>query len=199
MAEGMVFPFFTDEKKDGYVIDELPDDLQSWVISADYGQNHPCVFGSLGFSPSQNRWILTKEFYTNQKPNSVYSEEFSREFMRDGIVAIDVDPGGGGVSLRNQLRVDYPDKRPIIKSAIKVDVNKELQQMSTALYKKQLVIYRECQRTISEMGNYVWSPKSAESGVEEPIKVNNDGVDMLRYGWNRIIKLNKMGYMRQVV
>ena len=190
IAEGAIFPFFSDDKDKGYVIDDLPKDLGQWVVSMDYGQEHPTVMSLLGYSPSQDRWVLVKEWYTNRKPNPVYSKEFGVEFKREGIVSIDIDPGGGGVSLIEQLRADYPEFISEISHAIKQDVVAEIQDLSSAIYTHRLVIYRGCRRTIEEIYNYVWNDKVIQTGKEEPLKLNDDGIDALRYGWNRILRLS---------
>lgn len=189
IAEGAIFPFFSDDLTKGYIVDKLPEDLQRWVVSMDYGQEHPTVMALIGYSPSQKRWVLVKEHYTNRKPNPVYSKEFGSEFKRDGIVAIEIDPGGGGVSLIEQLRADYPELMCEISHAVKQDVVAELQELSTALYTHRLVIYQGCQRIIQEIYNYVWNDKVMQTGKEEPLKLNDDGIDALRYGWNRVLRL----------
>jgi len=56
--------FLTQKPEDGYVIDELPTDLTSWMVAADYGQQHPTVYALAGYSSSLRRWVIVKEFYT---------------------------------------------------------------------------------------------------------------------------------------
>lgn len=187
-AEGMVYRFLTADLKDGYVIDKLPDDISRYIVAADYGQQHPTVFGLAGFSPSQNRWILIKEYYTNDKTNSQYVDEFDREILgyNGGIVPeyIDIDVGGGGKSLIKEMRERYPTLD--IREAQKLDVAKEIQFVATAFFHHILVIYHECKRLIQEMLSYLWDSKAFERGIEQPLKQNDDGPDMLRYLWNRV-------------
>jgi PBSX family phage terminase large subunit len=189
IAEGAIYNFLSDDPQDGYVVTDLPKDLCQWVIALDYGQQHPTTMGLFGYSPSTKCWYLCKEYYTNNKPNTEYLKEFNREMMTwDGksIVPshIDVDSGGGGLSLIQDLRKAHPTLD--IRYAIKVDVVDEIQALSSALYTSRIKIYDRCKRVLAEMMNYVWDAHASERGDEKPIKLNDDGPDMVRYAWNRI-------------
>jgi PBSX family phage terminase large subunit len=184
VAEGRVFKFLTKEPKDGYVISELPTDLTSWLVAADYGQMHNTVYVLAGFSPSMNRWIAVKEFFTNGKTNAVYSEEFKREILgyNGGIVPleINIDPGGGGSSLIAQFNADYPTLST--SAAKKKDVAKEIQDLSTAMFQHKICLYdKGCARGITEMMGYCWNEKAGQAGREEPLKANDDFCDAFRY------------------
>lgn len=190
-AEGAVFPFFTDDPNDGFVINTLPDDLTTWIAAFDYGQVHPTVFLLAGYSISQQRWIVVKEFFTKEKVNSTYSEEFRREILdfNDGVELVEVvgDPGGGGVSLLRQLEADYPFLS--VTAATKKDVSKELQDLATALFTHQIAIYRPgCPEGIKQLMGYVWDGKAKRGGKEEPVKINDDFCDALRYLHNATVK-----------
>lgn len=196
VAEGAIFPFLTDNPRDGYVVDKLPPKFSRYVISMDFGQQHPTTMLVAGYSPSEKRWTIIKEFYTNNKTVAQFSKEFGTEILpicaEGNIESIDVDPGGGGLSLLEQLRLDYPelDDRGIIGHATKSDVAAELQRLSTALFKHEIVYYKPgCKRAIGEMMNYVWDAKAAERGKDEPVKKDDDGCDATRYLWNRISRL----------
>jgi PBSX family phage terminase large subunit len=196
LAEGAIYPFFTDDPKDGYVIDKLPDDFSRYVVAADYGQQHFTVFALAGFSPSLNRWVVIKEYYTSNKPNTEYVKEFDREIINFGGKAIipeytDVDSGGGGLSLIQDLRAKYPTLR--IRHAIKVDVGAEIQALAGSLFTHRISVYKAgCPRGISELANYVYDEKAKLRGNDEPLKRNDDFCDCMRYLWNRIA-YNKLG------
>ena len=191
-AEGRVFSFFSTDPKDGYVVEKEPDDLVTWMVSVDYGQVHPTCMGLWGYSLSQRCWYLVKEFFTNDKPNAVFSQEFGREMLNyEGKtiipISVEVDPGGGGLSLIKQLKADYP--KLTIRSAIKKDVLKEVQEYATAIYSHIVRFCARCKRTILEHAGYVWNEKSQGAGKEEPLKLNDDSCDMGRYFHNRAARL----------
>jgi len=184
-AQGAIYSFLTDNPKDGFVITDLPNDLQKHVIGMDYGQQHPTTMILAGYSPSLDKWIAIKEFYTNNKTNNVYASEFGREFLQYNLKHVDIDSAGGGLSLIHQLRADYPNID--VRHAIKEDVVKEIQDLASSLFRHKFVIYKPgCPRFLSEMANYLWDDKSNERGKEEPLKKNDDGPDAARYLHNRL-------------
>lgn len=184
LAEGAVFPFLTEDPTDGFVVDKLPDDLTTYLVAMDYGQTHYTTMLLAGFSQSVHKWIVVKEFYTKEKTNAIYSEEFKREILNynGGIfpIEINIDPGGGGSSLIRQLMQDYPSIT--VSSATKKDVSKELQDLATGLFLHKICFYKPgCPRGIQEMMNYTWDDKAKLRGKDEPLKVNDDWVDACRY------------------
>jgi PBSX family phage terminase large subunit len=191
LAEGSVYPFFSTDINDGYVIDTLPTDFSRYRVSMDYGQQHPTVMGLAGYSPSRAQWIVIREFFTNNKTNTEYSVEFGKEILgfNGGIVpdSIDIDSGGGGLSLIYQLRKDYPTLR--VRHAIKVDVSSEIQSLANALFTHKIVLYGPgCPKGIPQLANYVYDDKAKDRGKDEPLKRDDDFCDMLRYLNNRVVQ-----------
>jgi len=191
LAEGAVFPFLSTDPKDGYVVSEMPADLTTWLVAADYGQQHWTVFILAGYSPSLSKWVVVKEWFTKDKTNAVYSEEFGREIVQfNGSVPIqevNIDPGGGGLSLVKQLEEDFPNIS--VASARKKDVDKELQELATALFTKKISIYGPgCRRGLEQLLNYSWDDKAKIRGKDEPLKVNDDFPDALRYLWQMCMR-----------
>jgi PBSX family phage terminase large subunit len=191
-AEGAIYPFFTDRPQDGYVISELPDDFTRWRVAGDYGQDHPTALGLYGYSPKLTSWILVREYFETMKTNQELSNDFGEQMLKwDGkeIVPefVDIDTGGGGLSLLNQLRQDYPNlkRQAIIRHAIKINVNAEIASFASALYTHKFRYYAQCKRSIKETSNYRWA--KTPSGKEEPMKINDDGPDRDRYMWNRVV------------
>lgn len=193
-AEGAIYPFFTPDTKDGYVISELPDDFARWRVAIDYGQDHPTTFGLYGYSSSLSSWIMVNEYYQSMKTNQELSSDFALNMLRwnDKDIYpefVDVDTGGGGLALLNQLRQDFPNlhQGTVFRHAIKINVNAEIASFASALYTHKFRYYAGCKRSISETANYLWAKKPVGSGKEEPLKVNDDGPDRDRYMWNRVM------------
>nr|MDD4478568.1 hypothetical protein [Mesotoga sp.] len=185
---GRVYNFLTTDRSAGFVVDEPPADLVTWMVSIDYGQQHPTCMGLWGYSLSERCWYLVKEFYTKEKTNVVYSQEFGREMLhyRGNVIipqSVEIDPGGGGSSLITQFRADYPNLT--INSAHKKDVIDEIQSYAGAIFTHAVRFCSSCKRAIDEHMSYLWDEKAKERGVEQPIKLNDDGPDMGRYFWNR--------------
>jgi hypothetical protein len=182
--------------RDGYVVDKLPATFSRYVVSIDFGQQHPTTMLLGGYYAPEKRWYIIKEFYTKEKTVSQFSKEFGTEILSacdvGKLESVDVDAGGGGRSLIEQLRVDYPGlaNNARINHAIKSDVAAELQRLSTALFKHEVVYYKPgCKRAIGEMMNYIWDEKAAKLGKDMPVKKDDDGCDATRYMYNRITRL----------
>jgi len=62
-------------------------------------------------------------------------------------------------------------------------VSEGIHTVSTLLSKRKVIINRDmCPRLCKAIPAYSWDPKAAKLGNEEPLKVNDDEMDALRYG-----------------
>ena len=142
------------------------------------------VYALAGYSVSLQRWVVAKSFFTKDKTNVTYSQEFKREILdfNGGIplAEVAVDPGGGGLSLTKQLAEDYPNLS--VASAVKKDVNKEIQDLASGLFTHKIVLYGPgCKQGIEQLVGYMWNDSAKVRGKDEPLKVNDDFPDALRY------------------
>jgi len=86
-----------------------------------------------------------------------------------------VDPSAA--SFRVQL---FQDRlRPVLADN---DVLDGIRLVSSLLSTGRLKIHRSCKHLIGEMQGYSWDEKAAAKGEDVPVKVNDHGVDSLRYG-----------------
>ncbi len=190
-AEGAVFPFFTTDPKDGFVVNKLPNDLTTWLMAGDYGQQHWTVYVLAGYSASMRRWVVVKSFFTKDKTNVVYSQEFKREILNynGGIQLLEanIDPGGGGLSLVKQFAEDYDNIS--VSSATKKDVAKEIQDLASGLFTHKICLYGPGNKQgIEQLVSYMWNDKAKSRGKDEPLKVNDDFPDALRYLYQMILR-----------
>ena len=55
--------------------------------------------------------------------------------------------------------------------------------MSSLLARRKLLVSRDgCPELCKRIPQYGWDPNAAKTGKEQPLKVNDDDVDALRYG-----------------
>ncbi|NGX36878.1 MAG: hypothetical protein K1000chlam2_00023 [Chlamydiae bacterium] len=179
LAEGTVFDFFEDEI---HVIPFSKENATSYIIGIDYGTTNPCVFSLIGHNPSvyPNMW-LEKEYYYDSKKTLRQKSDYEYvqdliDFM-DGISvdAIYVDPSAA--SFKQELRrngVQY------IRDA-KNDVLPGIRFTGQLLMNGTLKICSCCENTIKEFSTYVWDSKASKKGEDKPIKMNDHGLDALRY------------------
>lgn len=180
MAEGSVFPFFSEKD---HIIKEIPQ-AKEYIVGVDYGIHNPTVFLMIGYQPedSETPWWVEKEFYYDSSKEGVkqvtdydlgnFFEEFIDTYYVDRIY---LDPSA--LSFRRELGkrgikgLRYGDN----------DVLTGVRFLSQLLSQKKLKIHPSCQSLIEELTNYCWDRKSCEKGKEQPIKRKDHAVDALRY------------------
>ena len=126
-------------------------------------------------------WVEKEYYYDSQKSlrqksDSEYAEDLSKFINGYNVRGIFIDPSA--VSLRVELR------RIGISNVFEAnnDVLNGIRYVNELLSNQTLKICSCCKNLISEMGTYVWDQKSAQKGIEKPLKTNDHAVDALRYG-----------------
>jgi hypothetical protein len=86
-----------------------------------------------------------------------------------------VDPSAA--SFRTQLHRD--GLNPVLANN---DVLDGIRTLSSLLGAAKLKVSRDCPALIAEIPAYSWDDRAAKLGEDKPVKVNDHGVDSLRYG-----------------
>jgi len=186
-AEGAVYDMW-DERR--HVVDVVPA-IQSWVCAGiDYGTTNPFHAVLLGagtdgvlYAVDEYRWDSRRE--RRQLTDSQYSENL-RTWLKGvripttrlhGVMPayIVVDPSAA--SFRVQLFQDGLNVVPG-DNAVLDGIRLVASLMSTDRFK----VSRNCPALIGEIPGYSWSDEHAMRGEDVPVKVDDHGVDALRYG-----------------
>lgn len=181
-AEGAVFDFF-DRKL--HVVKKPPRAAEYWIAGVDYGTSN--AFAAVLIGVNTGRYDQTgkmlwveKELYWDskvrgyQKTNSEYADDLEEWLEPYGVKSIYVDPSAASFKL--ELR-----KRKMHVVDANNDVLNGIQFVTNEMKKGNLFICEECTNLIREIGGYVWDPKAAKLGYDEPMKVNDHCCDSLRY------------------
>lgn len=181
MAEGSVFPFFTESE---HLISEVPEAME-YIVGVDYGINNPTVFLLIGHDPgaADFQWWVEKEYYydSNVEGNSQKSDhelihdfkEFTKGYYVNRTY---VDPSA--LSLKREMSRQRLER---VFSA-ENDVVPGVRFMTQLLSKGQLKIHKSCTQLVKEIHNYSWDRKAALKGEDKPVKREDHAVDALRYG-----------------
>jgi len=185
LAEGAIFDFF-DPKL--YVVKRPPAVADYWVAGIDYGASNPFACLLIGVHSGQNSqtgkvmWV-EKEYYWDHKArektktNSELASDV-QEFLQDyDVKQIYIDPSAA--SFKAELR--KVGLRPIDADN---DVEQGIYKMTSEMKRGMLYICQDCKNTIREIESYVWDPRAAEKGYDEPLKKDDHAVDALRYVMN---------------
>lgn len=182
LAEGAIFDFF---ERSTYVVRKPPRAAEYWIAGIDYGTSN--AFACLLIGVNTGKYTQTgkclwveKEYYWDskkqgrQKTNSEYAEDVQK-FLEDyGVKNVYLDPSAEAFQL--ELR-----RKGIHTVHANNDVDNGIQIMTSEMKKGNLFVCDNCTNLIREIESYVWDPKAAEKGYDEPLKKDDHAVDALRY------------------
>jgi len=182
LAEGAIFDFF-DHKI--HVLHKPPTAAEYWVAGIDYGSvNSFCCLlvgvNSGKYTQTGKRMWVEKEYYWDpkvqgrQKTNSEFADEVQQFLEPYAVKNIYIDPSAEAFQLelrRRGMHVVHANN----------DVENGIQMMTSEMKKGNLYVLSECKNTIREIESYVWNPKAADRGYDEPLKKDDHSIDCLRY------------------
>lgn len=185
LAEGAIYDMFGPE----HVTKKLPE-IVEWYLAIDYGTTNPFMALLVGVGADDRlyvcrewRWDSKREL--RQLTDAEYSERLERWLKglanEPGLEGCDepyriiVDPSAA--SFINQL---FNDGWAGVHRADNA-VSDGIRETGSLLAARLLSVHESCKGLKSEMESYVWSPKAARLGKDEPLKQNDHGPDALRY------------------
>jgi phage terminase, large subunit, PBSX family len=186
-AEGAVYDMWD---PDVHVVDILPVITRWLAVGVDHGTTNPFHCVALGLGVDRRLYVTSEYRYDSRLAHRQLSDlEYSqrvRGWMAEVPVPgtdlrgiepewIVVDPAAPG--FRVQLRNDGV---PSVRSADNAVVD-GIRLVSSGLAAGWLRVHRSCGELIAEIPGYSWDPKATAQGRDEPIKVNDHGVDATRY------------------
>ena len=158
-------------------------------VGVDYGTVHAMVYLDC-YDDGVTLWIRKEYFYEGkksgvEKDNKQYGDDFM-EFISDNdhkqvdYVIIDPSANSFKIELRNRgIRAKLTD------DMINADnkVVEGIRDVCTMLSSRRIRIHKyNCRNTIAQLLSYVWDDKAIQKGAKEkPVKVNDDGPDVIRY------------------
>lgn len=171
MAEGLVYPQF---KEGENIIKELPNVMEKYYVSCDYGTVNPMSMGLWGFN--QGVWYRIKEYYYSSRKEGMLKtdEEYYKELENligdREIEAVVIDPSAANFC----QCIRYHKKYQVI--AAKNEVIKGICEVTQALNKGKIKIHKSCEDAIREFALYQWKTTD-----EVPKKENDHAMDDIRY------------------
>lgn len=182
LAEGAIFDFF-DPKI--HVLKRPPRAAEYWIAAIDYGQIHPFVCLLIGVSTGRYdqsgkcMWVEKEYFWDSkakgrQKTNSEFADDVQAFLEPYAIKGIYMDPSAEAFHL--ELR-----KRGLHVVHANNDVMNGITHTCSEMQKGNLFILEECKNTIRQIESYVWDAKAAIRGEDQPVKIEDDCPDCLRY------------------
>jgi phage terminase large subunit len=173
---GAVFKTFN---RDTHVVKpfEIPADWPRWR-SIDWGFNNPfcCLWLA---RDSERRWYVYAEHYLAQETLAYHAERIKQISGRERYRCTWADHDA-------QDRYEF-EKLSIKTTPAKKDVHLGIEAVQSALKiqgdgRPRLFIFNTCKNLVREMTGYKWAEGTeTKDAKDEPLKVNDHGVDALRY------------------
>lgn len=182
MAEGAIFEFFD---KKIHVVDRPPRAAEYFIAGIDYGAVNPFCCLLIGVSTGRydqtgyQMWVQDEYYWDpkksgRQKVNSEFADDVHAFLEPYGVRNIYLDPSAESFQL--ELR-----KKGMHVTHANNDVLNGIQKLSSDLRNGKVVIMKNCVNTIREIESYVWDPKAAKKGYDDPLKLDDHTTDALRY------------------
>ncbi|HEY1176735.1 MAG TPA: PBSX family phage terminase large subunit [Phytomonospora sp.] len=185
LAEGAIFDKWDENL---HVVDELPS-IQEWIaVGIDYGTVNPfhavmLGLGADGILYATSEYRHDSRAARKQKTDTEYADDILAWLASKPTPAhLIVDPSAA--SFRQEMR-----SRGYHTGAGDNSVLDGIRTLAGLLGRGVLKIHRSCTGLIDEMPGYSWDDKAAEKGLDEPLKLDDHGVDALRYAVHTTRKL----------
>jgi len=164
--------------------------IHQWICcSLDYGTTNPFHAILLGLGEDRKLYVVGEYRHDSHTAQGSHSDVEHSEALRRWLRTFPVPGGGTGVdpeyiivdpsaaSLRQQLYRDGLAPQEADNAVLD-----GIRTLSSLFALKALLISDACPFLVDELVGYSWDPKATERGEDAPIKVNDHGVDALRYG-----------------
>jgi hypothetical protein len=192
-AEGAVYSEW-DEERHVVPAGQVPKMDRVLMAALDFGTQHPTRAYALGIGPDW-RVPVTPEMSSIDLPRVLYVlAEFAPELnlspgkqstlFRGWLKALEGDWGRpewvavdpAAKHFRSQLFEDGLDTMAAHNAK-----DSGIQTISSLLAVNRIAVSSDCPELIEHIPGYLWDPKAADRGVDEPIKENDDELDAFRY------------------
>lgn len=187
-ADGAIYESFD---PDVHVIDDLPPILKWIACGVDYGTTNPFVAVLVGMGADNRLHVVSEYRYDSAVTRRARTDGEYSQAVRDWLDSVRVPntkPAVFGVvpqwlcvdpSAASFIAQMYRDG--LVPTKARNDVVDGIRFVAMLLSADRLRIHRSCTGLIDEIPGYVWDPKKTEDGLDAPLKVDDHGVDAVRY------------------
>ena len=178
MADGAIYEAFDEDR---HVVKTLPAMRRYLAAAIDYGTTNPTHAVMLALGDDARLYVTSEWRYDSRvQLGSLSPVEYSKRIRawmtgQPAPTWVIVDPAAA--DFRQQLKDDgVPSK------AGNNSVVEGIRTISSLFAVDKLRIHASCKGLLDEIPGYTWDPDKAEKGEDAPIKVEDHGLDALRYG-----------------
>ena len=177
VAHGLIFDSFDHDN----IYSNDYNDSNYYVVGIDYGTSNAtaAVLCAIDINQFPQIRIEDEYYYDSEKKGRSKTDAELADDIYDfvkfkNVRTVFVDPSAASFKL--ELR-----RRNLSVLDAKNDVLDGIKVVSKFISQKNLVIHKKCTNLIECIQTYAWDPKSADKGIDKPIKENDHCCDAIRY------------------
>ncbi|MEV4837775.1 terminase family protein [Nonomuraea sp. NPDC049486] len=179
LAEGVVYESWDPAR---HVVDQLPA-IQQWLcISLDYGTTNPFHALAIGLGADGRLYVGHEWRWDSKKQRGSLTDAEYAERVRAWVTGLGITPSYWIVDpSAKSYRVEM-HRGGIASTLADNEVVDGIRDVASLFATGRLKVHASCRELIREIPGYAWDPDASEKGEDKPLKVNDHGVDALRYG-----------------
>jgi PBSX family phage terminase large subunit len=179
LAEGVIYESWDPAR---HVVTELPPIAQWLCIALDYGTTNPFHALAIGLGTDGRLYVGHEWRWDSKKQRGSLTDAEYSERVRAWVTGLGITPSYWVVdpsakSYRVQMHRDGTTS-----TLADNEVVDGIRDVASLFATGRLLVSKDCPELIREIPGYAWDPDASEKGEDKPIKVNDHGVDALRYG-----------------
>ena len=176
VIEGLIFDNFEVKEFDESIL------CDKWKYGLDWGWVHPATVSKTAFV--NNTWYISDEICESYLENEqLYSRIQGKGWDKELIFADSAEPKS--IQTLNNLGAKLV---PVDKKTTTVIEQIKIMQGW------KIIIHPRCKNMIREFYSYKWRTDKDGNSMEEPIKINDDGIDSGRYSQNEELTIVDVKY-----
>jgi len=179
LADGVVYESWDPAR---HVVDQLPA-IEQWLcISLDYGTTNPFHALAIGLGVDGRLYVGHEWRWDAKKQRGSLTDAEYSERVRAWVNSLGITPSYWVVDpSAKSYRVEM-HRSGIASTLADNEVVDGIRDVASLFATGRLLVHRGCAELIREIPGYAWDPDASEKGEDKPLKVNDHGVDALRYG-----------------
>ncbi|WP_326637303.1 PBSX family phage terminase large subunit [Streptosporangium sp. NBC_01755] len=179
LAEGVVYESWDPAR---HVVDQLPPIAQWLCIALDYGTTNPFHALAIGLGTDGRLYVGHEWRWDSKRMRGSLTDAEYSERVRAWVNGLGIAPSywivdPSAKSYRVQMHRDG-----VTSTLADNEVVDGIRDVASLFATGRLLVHAGCKWLIKEIPGYAWDPDASEKGEDKPIKLNDHGVDALRYG-----------------
>ncbi|MGW6498560.1 PBSX family phage terminase large subunit [Nonomuraea angiospora] len=179
LADGVVYESWDPAR---HVVAELPPIAHWLCVAMDYGTTNPFHALAIGLGHDGRLYVGHEWRWDSKKMRGSLTDAEYAERLRTWIAGLGITPSYTIVDpSAKSFRVEL-HRGGQTSTLADNEVVDGIRDVASLFATGRLLVHASCKELIREIPGYAWDPDASEKGEDKPLKVNDHGVDALRYG-----------------